>query len=785
VASMWRALGSIAVTVAVCALATDVGHGQTRRPPRTAAASQGSARFQIEEATIADVHRAIQDGRASCQSIVQAYIDRARAYNGACTQLVTRDGAPIAPASGAVRAGAPVTFPSLTTAVSSILPQFDQYVGLPIEFGRMEATASDPSVHQQYGMLVGTPNAGQLNALSTLNLRGERSVSCKAACDAASGPLPASCPAACDAFRKQPDALERAAELDAKFGRKPDLNTMPMYCVAFSFKDVFDTTDMRSTGGADANYAMDAPPEDATIVAQLRAKGAIIYAKANLAEYNAGSGDPGGVAKVESREYGAGARSTWGGAACNPYDTARETGGSSSGSASSVGANLAACSICEETGGSCRQPAWRNGVVGLVTTKGLMPYGGAIGADPYLDRAGIHCRTVGDTARVLDALKDPARGYFDPRDIYTALPKGLVSKAPYASFAVSNANGRSGSKPLAGVRVGVVREYMVKHAANDAAMSDLVDAEIKKVVRDQLGAEIVESVDPMYPDDPSIPNMTYTFQQALAEILPFHVPEYFQRKSADGSLVFAVPGFDVTKRHYAVKAAEGLAPLSDNVNLRSINVGPPSASFGFDLARYLLRRGDARVTDWASLNANAKYYTHTRVVAMKNWENRVDLASDGITQNIKMRDAMRLAILKVMLQNDIDVLVNPTTTIPPARIGYADQPTVNHRPTGRYPTSANLGIPEITVPAGFNRVIYEPEYALNPTKTAYIGVANDDRKTTLDRPLPVGISFWAGPGEEPAIFKVAAAYEAATKHRMAPPAFGPLSSKAQTTAAQR
>jgi amidase len=42
--------------------------------------------------------------------------------------------------------------------------------------------------------------------------------------------------------------------------------------------------------------------------------------------------------------------------------------------------------------------------------------------------------------------------------------------------------------------------------------------------------------------------------------------------------------------------------------------------------------------------------------------------------------------------------------------------------------------------------------------------------------LPVGISFWAGPGEEPAIFRVAAAYEAATKHRMAPPAFGPLSS---------
>ncbi len=48
----------------------------------------------------------------------------------------------------------------------------------------MEPTQSDPSVQQQYGMVVGMPNAGQVNALSTLNLRGERSVTCQAECDA-------------------------------------------------------------------------------------------------------------------------------------------------------------------------------------------------------------------------------------------------------------------------------------------------------------------------------------------------------------------------------------------------------------------------------------------------------------------------------------------------------------------------------------------------------------------------------------------------------------------------
>jgi amidase len=749
------------------------------RKPRVTSPSRRAGMFRVEEATIADLHRAIQHGETTCQAIVQAYVERARAYNGTCTQLVTRDGAPIPVVAGAMRAGSATTFPTSTTAVGSVLPGFDGYMGPPIDFGRMEATSSDPTVYQQYGMVVGLPNAGQINALSTLNLRGERSVSCKAECDAppASGSLPANCPQMCDAFRRQPDALEHAAALDAKYARRPDLKAMPMYCVAFSFKDVYDTADMRTTGGGDVNYAMDVSPQDSTIVAALRAKGAIIYAKANLAEYNAGSGDPGGAATVAAREYGAGARSTWGGTACNPYDTARETGGSSSGSAASVAANLVQCSICEETGGSCRQPAWRNDVVGLVTTKGLMPYGGAIGADPYLDRAGIQCRTVKDAVRVLDALKDPVFGYFDPRDIYTALPKGLIANRPYASFATAAGNGLTAGKPLAGIRIGVVREYMVKHAANDAAMSDLVDGEIKKVLRDRLGADLVESFDPMYPDDPSIPNMAYNFQQALAAILPFHLPEYLRRTGSDGMLLYAVPGYDVTGRDYMVKVGEGQAPWSDKVNIRSVNNGPASASFAFNLAQYLLRRGDARVNDWASLNANAKYYSATRVAAMKNWENKVDLVSDGITRNIKMREVMRLVILKVMRHNRIDVFVNPTTTIPPARIGYANQPTVNDRPVGRFPTSANAGVPEITVPAGFNSIVYEPDYVLNAAKNGYIGTANNDRRSTLEIPLPVGISFWAGPGDEGVVISAAAAYEAATKHRAPPPAFGALPHK--------
>ena len=93
---------------------------------------------------------------------------------------------------------------------------------------------------------------------------------------------------------------------------------------------------------------------------------------------------------------------------------------------------------------------------------------------------------------------------------------------------------------------------------------------------------------------------------------------------------------------------------------------------------------------------------------------------------------------------------------------------VNSRSLGRFPTSANLGIPEITVPAGFNTVIYEPQYALNAAKDNYVSTASEDRPSTLRSPLPVGISFWAGPGEEPMVLKVAAAMKAVDQAPAAP-----------------
>src|SRR5262245_19802633 len=134
-------LAAIAMAGVAASLSPVAVFGQIERSTgQTAVKGKPGGRFQVEEATIEDVQRAIQEGRTTCTDVVHAYLERARAYNGICTQLVTVDGKPVAPKPGVVRAGSPVRFPSATTAVSTVLPIFDQYAGLPIEFGRMEAT---------------------------------------------------------------------------------------------------------------------------------------------------------------------------------------------------------------------------------------------------------------------------------------------------------------------------------------------------------------------------------------------------------------------------------------------------------------------------------------------------------------------------------------------------------------------------------------------------------------------------------------------------------------------
>jgi amidase len=772
--------------------------------------AQAQTPFHLEEATIADVQRAIQQGQTTCQGIVQAYIDRAKAYNGVSNALLTENGAPIPSAPGWVRAGSPIKFPTQTVKASTLLPDLDKYEGPPIEFGRMEPTASDPTVYQQYGMTVGIPNAGQVNALGMINIRGERSVTCKGDFDKtpSTGPLPAGAPAVCEEFRKQPDALERAAELDTTYGRNPDLKTLPMYCIPFSFKDPYDTKDMRSTGGGDAHYDIDFPARDHTLVAQLRAKGAIIYAKANTTEYNGRAGDPGGKHKpnkvlVSTLGY---QRSTWAGNPSTPYDTTRAASlGSSSGSGVSVSTNLVMCSLCEETRASCRGPSNHNSDALILPHKAMISFhGGAIGSDIYNDRAGIICRNITDSAKVLDALKDPTEGYYDSRDVYTTVPRSTILSHPYADSAAES--GAPGS--LKGMRIGIIRESMELTTGVKATEPIIMAAnqEIKTILGEKLGATLVESVDPLWPDDPNIENMTTTYTKALTKLIPVFMPDILFRVTADGKPVYPDVAAAVKPTEFApgktlgtgtmkpidylVALAEGKVPPPSNLNIKTIQQQQESMAFRFHFVQYAGRRAadwKARgftetLVDFPTLNARSKFWGDDQRAGFQNWEDIEDIRNplnerQGINERIMLRELLRRVDQMVIQENHLDALVRLHTPLPPGKIGGPE-------PGGLYGSESafgpNAGETEVLIPAGYVMTVYDAKFALSPDHKKYIAV-NDNTPTTIPAPgLPFSLVFRAEIGKEDVILKVASAYQNASKRRVMPPAFGPLSNVKQT-----
>jgi len=763
--------------------------------------------FRLEEATIEELHTAIRSGQTTCVAIVQHYLDRGRAYNGVASMLITMDGTPIPEATGVVRAQAPLRFPTQTIKASTILPDLDRYTGPPLEFGRMEATASDPSVPQQFGMIAGIPNAGQLNALATLNIRGERSVTCRDDFDRhpSEGPLPAGAPPICDEFRRLPDALERAAELDATYGRHPDLEQMPMYGVVFSFKDPFDTKDMRTTGGGDARYDLDFPARDHVLVEQLRNKGAIIFAKAVNTEYNGRAGDPGGRHKPEhvlpsTLGY---QRSTWAGNPANPYDTTRAASlGSSSGSGVSVSANLVMASLGEETRASCRGPANHNAVALILPHKSLLGFnGGAIGADIYCDRSGILCRTLADCARVLDALKDPVEGYYDARDPFTTVPRASVLTTPYASHATMSGNPGA----LKDMRIGIIRESMV-YAPGSKAEGPIITAaaqEIKTILGDRLGATLVESTDPLWKPDADLETMKTDFRRALARLVPVFMPELLFRLGPDGQPLFRefaaaiVPTEFMPGRifgtgtmqpiDYCVELAEERLAPPANLDLATIQEQELAMGFRFHIAQYLTRRAadwQARgftetLVDFPRLNARSKFWGDDQRAAFKNWEEVTDMRNphgqrQGVNERLMLRELLRRVDMMVLLENRLEALVRLHTPFPPGKIGGARQPGIRQNLRLESFNGPNAGVTEVLIPAGYVTTIYDPLFALSPDGTRYVSVASDTPTTVPAPGLPFSLVFRAEPGQEDVLLKIASAYEAASKRRVPPPAFGPL-----------
>jgi Asp-tRNA(Asn)/Glu-tRNA(Gln) amidotransferase A subunit family amidase len=765
------------------------------------------APFQVEEATIDEMQAAIRDGRTTCVDVVNQYLARVRAYNGVSSALVTADGAPIPQARGAIRGGTPLQFPTHTVKASTFLPDLDKYRGPPLEFGRMEATASDPSVQQQYGMVVGIANAGQVNALATLNIRGERSVTCRGDFDRhpSLGPLPPGAPPVCEMFRHYPDALEQAAALDAKYGRDPDLDALPLYGVTFSFKDSFDAKDMRSTGAGDARYDIDFPARDHILIDQLRKKGAIIFAKAVCTEYNGRAGDPGGRHKAEkvlpsTLGY---QRSSWAGNPSNPYDTTRAASlGSSSGSGVSVSTNMVMASLGEETRASCRGPSNHNSVALILPHKAMLGFdGGAIGADIYCDRSGIHARKIADCAKILDALRDADNGYYDPRDPYTTVPRSSVLSTKYVTHA--RRSGAAGS--LKGVRIGVIRESMVYRpgSKSEEPICTAVAREIKSMLGQHLGATLVESRDPWWAPDPDIEQMTVDFRRALARLLPVFMPDILFRLTPAGEPLFKEFAAAIVPTEFApgkvfgsgsMKPIDYLVALADeritppaNLDIATIQEQKLANMFRFHIPQYLTRRAadwkalgfSETITDFATLNARSKFWGDDQRAAFKNWDDTADPRNplgqrQGIDERIMLRELLRRIDMMVILENKLDALVRLHTPFPPAKIGGAYQPGMpgNLRLETYY--GPNAGLTEILIPAGYVKVAYDPVFKLNADATKYITAASDTATALAEPGLPFSWVFRVEPGKEDISLGIAAAYEAASKRRVPPPAFGPL-----------
>ena len=226
-------------------------------------------------------------------------------------------------------------------------------------------------------------------------------------------------------------SLAEAAVADARIaaGKASVLTGIPI-----AHKDIFCADGWRTTCGSKMLENFIAP-YDAHVVSQFKNAGMVSLGKTNMDEFAMGSSN----------------ETSYFGAVKNPWDRAAVPGGSSGGSAAAVAARMAPAATGTDTGGSIRQPAALTGITGLKPTYGVVSRYGMIAFASSLDQAGPMAKSAEDCALLMNVMAG-----FDERDS-TSLER------PVEDYA------RDLQQPLAGLKIGLPREYFAEGLSDDVA----------------------------------------------------------------------------------------------------------------------------------------------------------------------------------------------------------------------------------------------------------------------------------------------------------------------------
>ena len=325
--------------------------------------------------------------------------------------------------------------------------------------------------------------------------------------------------------------LSRDYALARQLAERADVS-LPLGGVPIAIKDVINVTGEPCTAASKILQGYTST-YDATVIARLRAAGAIPFGRCNLDEFAMGS-------STENSAFGR---------TMNPWDFSRIPGGSSGGSAAVVAADEAYASLGSDTGGSIRQPAALCGCVGLKPTYGRVSRFGLIAFASSLDQIGPFTKTTRDAGLLLNAIagRDPmdSTSLDVPVDDSTALL----------------------GRDLKGIKLGIPKEYFI------SGIDPQVEAAVRGAIKqyEALGAEIVEVSLPHTEHAVSVYYVLAT-AEASANLARFDGVRYGYRAQAENLL-----------EQYGRSRAEGFGPEVK----RRIILGTYVLSSGYYDAYYL------------------------------------------------------------------------------------------------------------------------------------------------------------------------------------------------------